>query len=145
MGFRMLASGRIGSGFANALEHILGKADINLPGNISSSDSGETWVQDYWEAGAADLYTDMQNNPFLNPGQQAILESEQENVLGYLSQAGEGYDPDEFIGFLSTELVDKYDALSETWENYAGALEDLWDHSSGGDGIGIKKFMGRTF
>lgn len=142
---RMIASGRRGSGFANALEHILDKADIKLPGNIGSSDAGDTWVQDYWETGAADLYGDMQNNPFLNSGQQTILSTEQDNVLGYLSQTGEGYDPDEFIGFLQNELEDKYDALSETWNEYSGALEDLWDHSSGGDGIGSKKFMGRTF
>jgi len=35
--------------------------------------------------------------------------------------------------------------LSITWEEYSVSLEDIWDNSSGGDGYGVKKFLGRTY
>ncbi len=142
---RMFSSSRVGSGFANFMQKILDDADVSVPGNIRIGDSGDTWMQDYWESEVETAYGSLQNNPFLNPGQQAILESEEDNVLGYLYGVGEGYEAEEFTNFLSSELEDKYTALSDTWNEYAGTCEDIWDHSSGGDGIGTKKFMGRSF
>jgi hypothetical protein len=141
----MFSASRIGSGFSNFVSKILNDADIRIPGSIDVTDAADTWMQDYWEAEVESAYGSLQNNPRLNPGQQGILESEQDNVLGYLYGVGEGYEQKEFIDFLSSELEDKYNALSDTWNEYAATCEDIWDHSSGGDGFGTKKFMGRSF
>lgn len=114
-------------------------------GSSGRSDD-QTFVDDYWQGGVTDLYSDIKSSPSLNPGQQAILEQNEEIILSYLFEVAEDYDPDEFINYLQSVLDGgKYEALSETWEEYARELEDIWDHSSGGDGYGLKKFLGREF
>ena len=114
---------------------------------VSSGSGGredETFVDDYWQSGVTDAYQDLQFNSDLNSGQKAILESEENFILEYLYEAGQDYDPDEFLAFLETSLEDdgRYQALSETFSSYAKDMEDVWDHASGGDGSGRKKFLG---
>jgi hypothetical protein len=117
---------------------------------VSSGSGGrnsETFVEEYWEEGVTEEYEKLKSNLDLNPGQVGILESEQDFILDYLFEISEGYTPDDFLSFLQTELEDdnRYEALSITWEEYSIALEDVWDHSSGGDGFGDKKFLGQVF
>jgi hypothetical protein len=112
----------------------------------SGGREGETWVDDYWQSGVTEEYQNLKNILDLNPGQQAILESEEESILSYLFDISEDYSPDEFLSFLQGYLTDgKYEALSITWEEYSVTLEDIWDHSSGGDGYSVKKFLGTVF
>jgi hypothetical protein len=112
----------------------------------SGGRDGETFVDDYWQNGIAEKYENMINNPDLNPGQRAILESEEDLIKNYLAEVGADYDPDDFLDFLQTELTDgKYEALSITFEEYSEAIEDDWDHSVGGDGFAEKKFLGRVY
>ena len=104
----------------------------------------ETFVDDYWQSGVTAAYQDLQFNSDLNPGQKAILESEENSILEYLYEQGEDYNPDAFLDFLETSLTDdgRYQALSETFSTYAKDMQDVWDHASGGDGLGRKKFLG---
>lgn len=115
-------------------------------GSKGRSGDSETFVHDYWQAGVESLYSAIQSNFSLNAGQQAILEQNQEEILSYLFETAEDYNPDEFIGYLQSILDGgKYEALSETWEEYSIGLEEIWDHSYGGDGYGTKKFLGMEF
>lgn len=108
--------------------------------------TGETFIEEYWQSGSSEEYQNIKNILDLNPGQQAILESEEDSILEYLFNIAEDYNPDEFIDFLQGSLTDgKYEALSITLEDYAVTLEDIWDHSSGGDGYAVKKFLGRIY
>jgi hypothetical protein len=115
-------------------------------GSKGKGDLKETFVDDYWQNGVSSLYQDIQKAPSLNPGQQAILEQNQEEIFSFLFDVGEDYDPDEFIGYLQNILDGgKYEALSETWDDYATELENVWDHATGGDGYQEKKFLGVVY
>lgn len=112
----------------------------------SGGREGDTFVEDFWQSGVNEEYQNLKNIIDLNPGQRAILDSEEESIINYLFDIAEDYNPDEFLAFLQGSLTDgKYEALSITWENYAVTLEDIWDHSSGGDGYSVKKFLGRIY
>ena len=103
----------------------------------------DTFVDDYWQDEVLSAYEDIKSNPSLNAGQQAILEQNEEEITSYLFEVGSDYNPDDFDEYLQSILDGgKYDALSETFENYAKELEDSWDHATGGDGSGAKKFLG---
>jgi hypothetical protein len=110
-------------------------------------DEGETFVEEYWEGGVTEEYEKLKYNKDLNPGQLGILDSEEEGILDYLYEVEEDYNIVEFLEFLQTSLKDdgRYEALSETFNNYAIAVEDVWDHASGGDGQKEKKFLGMHF
>lgn len=130
------------------IRHPIATRRVRISGKYgSSSDFGEeTFVNGYWEEGSSDLYSNLQALPGLNPGQQAILEQNQETILSFLFEQGEGYDPDDFLSFLNVELGEaKFNALSETFELYSEGLEEIWDHSYGGDSYGRKKFLGMEF
>ncbi len=119
-------------------------AKSRVSGKGGSED--ETWVEDYWQGGVTDEYSKLKDNLDLNPGQRAILESEQDLVIDYLFEIDKDYDPGEFLQFLSTSLTDnKYEALSITWEEYSITCEDIWDNAYGGDGYDTKKFLGMRF
>ena len=121
---------------------LIPKSRISV-GSAGRSSDDETFVDDYWQGGVTDLYSDIQSAPSLNAGQQAILEQNQEEIFSFLFEVGQDYDPDQFIDYLQSILDGgKYEALSETWDEYAKELEDVWDHASGGDGYGRKKFLG---
>jgi hypothetical protein len=112
----------------------------------SGGREGETFVDDYWEDGITEKYQNMINNPDLNAGQKAILEEGQDEILGYLLDVGEDYDAEDLINAIGDKLgEEKFRALSQTFEEYSEAIEDDWDHSSGGDGSGAKKFLGRVY
>ena len=112
----------------------------------SGGRDGETFVDDYFEDGVTEKYQNMINKPDLNAGQRAILEESQDFILNYLSDIGEDYDAEDLINAIGDELgEEKFRALSETFQEYSEAIEDDWDHASGGDGFGTKKFLGRTY
>ena len=113
----------------------------------SGGREGETFVDDYFEEAIDESYQKMLDNPNLNAGQQAILEQSKDSIYSFLSEIGEDYDPDDFLAFLEIELgPEKYNALSETFQVFAEEdLSDAWDHATGGDGYGLKKFMGRIY
>jgi hypothetical protein len=112
----------------------------------SGGREGDTFVDDYWQDGVTEKYQNMINKPDLNAGQRAILEESQDFILDYLSDVGEDYDAEDLINAIGDELgEEKFRALSQTFEEYSEAIEDDWDHSSGGDGYGTKKFLGRTY
>lgn len=113
----------------------------------SGGREGETFVDDYFEEAIDESYQKMLDNPNLNAGQQAILEQSKDSIYSFLSEIGEDYDPDDFLAFLEIELgPEKYNALSETFQVFAEEdLSDAWDHATGGDGYGVKKFMGRIY
>jgi hypothetical protein len=112
----------------------------------SGGREGETFVDDYWQGGVTEKYQNMINKPDLNAGQRAILEESQDFILDYLSDVGEDYDAEDLINAIGDELgEEKFRALSQTFEEYSEAIEDDWDHSSGGDGYGAKKFLGRVY
>lgn len=113
----------------------------------SGGREGDTFVDDYFEEAIDESYQKMLDNPNLNAGQQAILEQSKDSIYSFLSEIGEDYDPDDFLAFLEIELgPEKYNALSETFQVFAEEdLSDAWDHATGGDGYGVKKFMGRIY
>jgi hypothetical protein len=112
----------------------------------SGGREGETFVDDYWQDGVTEKYQNMINNPDLNAGQKAILEEGQDEILGYLFDVGEDYDAEDLINAIGDKLgEEKFRALSETFQQYSEDIEDDWDHSSGGDGSGAKKFLGRVY
>lgn len=102
------------------------------------------FIDSYWETAIDESYSKMQDNPSLNPGQETILSDYKEEIINYLMENGADYDPNDFLSFLEEILGEnKYAALSETFEIFAeDDLSDAWDHATGGDGIGGKKFMG---
>jgi hypothetical protein len=113
----------------------------------SGGREGETFVDDYFEDAINESYQKMVDNPNLNAGQQAILEESRDSIYSFLSEVGEDYDPDAFLDWLEIEIgPQKYNALSETFGAFAEEdLSDAWDHATGGDGYGAKKFMGRIY
>lgn len=115
-------------------------------GSGGRSKTKQTFVDEYWQGGTSDVYQKMLDNPNLNAGQRAILEESEEFILDYLAEIGEDYDAEDLINAIGDELGEaKFNALSETFEQFAEDLNDDWDHSMGGDGIGRKKFMGREY
>lgn len=124
----------------------VGSNSLSKARTTGSGDSEPTFVQEYWEGEVEAGYEDLKSNLNLNPGQQAILEQNEEAILDYLYEVGEGFDPNDFINELTNILGDdKFNALSETFEQFAVDLEEDWDHSVGGDGYGSKKFLGMEF
>jgi hypothetical protein len=112
----------------------------------SGGREGDTFVDDYWQDGVTEKYQNMIDKPDLNAGQRAILEEGQDEILGYLFDVGEDYDAEDLINAIGDKLgEEKFRALSETFEEYSEDIEDDWDHSSGGDGSGAKKFLGRVY
>jgi len=107
-------------------------------------DKNETFVEWWWENGVTEEYEKLKYNKDLNAGQLGILDSEEEGIIDYLYEVEEDYNIVEFLEFLQTSLKDdgRYEALSETFNNYAIAVEDVWDNASGGDGQKQKKFLG---
>lgn len=103
-----------------------------------------TFVQEYWEEGTTSEYGNLSNNPSLNSGQLSIIDSSQDDILEYLFGVGEDYEEGAFIGFMEDLLEGggKWDALSQTYTDYAVTCTDIWDHSTGGDGYSSKKFLG---
>lgn len=121
----------------------VGSNSLSKARTTGGGGSDEVFVEEYWEGEVEAGYEDLKSNPNLNPGQQAILEQNEEAILDYLYEVGEGFDPDDFINELTNILGDdKFNALSETFEQFAEDLEEDWDHSVGGDGYGSKKFLG---
>jgi hypothetical protein len=112
----------------------------------SGGREGDTFVDDYWQDGVTEKYQNMIDKPDLNAGQRAILEEGQDEILGYLFDVSEDYDAEDLINAIGDKLgEEKFRALSETFEEYSEDIEDDWDHSSGGDGSGAKKFLGRVY
>lgn len=113
----------------------------------SGGRDGETFVDDYFEDTVNEYYQKIQDNTNLNAGQQAILEDSKDSIFSYLAEIGEDYDPDDFLAWLEVEIgPEKFNALSGTFETFAEEdISDAWDHASGGDGYGVKKFMGRIY
>jgi hypothetical protein len=106
-----------------------------------SSDS--RFIDGFWQEAVDDLYSRFEYDSSYNPGQQAILAENKEAIYNYLFQNGDEYDPNNLLNFLENLLGDaKYAALSETWSTFSEELLDAWDHATGGDGVGGKKFMG---
>ena len=116
---------------------------------VSSGSGGrdeETFVDDYWQDGVTEKYQNMIDKPDLNAGQRAILEEGQDEILGYLFDVGEDYDAEDLINAIGDKLgEEKFRALSETFQEYSEAIEDDWDHATGGDSVGTKKFLGTTY
>jgi len=111
-------------------------------GRIGKS-SDSRFIDGFWQEAVDDLYSRFEYDSSYNPGQQAILAENKEAVYNYLFENGEDYDPSSLLNFLENLLGDsKYAALSETWSTFSEELLDAWDHATGGDGVGGKKFMG---
>lgn len=105
--------------------------------------SNTEFYHEYWDPGVIELYYPLTTDTSFNPGQATIIDDYQVDIENFLLEIGGDYDPDEFLSFLLELMGDaKYNALSETWEQLAEDLSNLWDHSSGGDGFGKKKFFG---
>jgi hypothetical protein len=113
----------------------------------SLNDDDTTFVNEYWEENTTSAYGDLTNNPRLNAGQISIIESSEEDILNYLFEVGEDYEEGPFIEFMADLLEDggKWEAVSETYTEYAILCTDIWDHSTGGDGYDSKKFLGAEF
>lgn len=113
----------------------------------SGGKNGDTFVDGYFEDTVNEYYQKLQDNTSLNPGQQAILEDSKDQIFSYLAEVGEDYDPDNFLAWLEIEIgPEKFNALSETFETFAEEdISDAWDHATGGDGSGAKKFMGIVY
>lgn len=100
------------------------------------------FYEEYWEANYPTVIEQGRKNDF-NAGQQAIFDEYKPIAEEFCSLNGEEFNPDEYNSYVQFEIGDaKYNAISETIEQTAKELYDLWDHSSGHEGLGRKKFAG---
>ena len=98
--------------------------------------------QGYWEANYSTVIEQGRKNDF-NAGQQAIFDEYQAIAEEFCNVNGDGFNPKEYNDYMLFELGDaKYNAISETIEQTANELYDLWDHATSHDGVGMKKYMG---
>lgn len=104
------------------------------------------FYHEYWDPGVLELYYPLTTDSSFNPGQRQIIDDYQIDIENYLIETGEDYDDGIFLDFLQDLMGEaKYNALSETWEQLAKDLIDLWDHSSSKEGFGKKKFFGEIY
>jgi len=104
------------------------------------------FYNEYWSPGVLELYFPLTSDSSFNPGQRQIIDDYQVDIENYLFDIGEDYDDGVFLDFLKDLMgEEKYNALSETWEQLSIDLINLWDHSSSKEGFGKKKFFGVVY